>query len=133
MREIGHFIGGKHVAGKSGRTADVYNPATGEVQAKVALASDAELAGAVEVAKAAQPAWAATNPQRRARVFMKFVQLLNDNMNELAEMLSKEHGKTIEDAKARDLPASAGWRDVHVRLTGPAQTEVADAFDRLVV
>ena len=99
MREIGHFIGGKHVAGRSGRTADVFNPATGEVQAKVALASDAELAAAVEVAKAAQPAWAATNPQRRARVFMKFVQLLNDNMNELAELLSKEHGKTVEDSK----------------------------------
>src|SRR5262245_44370058 len=99
MREIGHFIGGKHVPGRSGRSADVYNPATGEVQAKVALASDAELAAAVEVAKAAQPAWAATNPQRRARVFMKFVQLLNDNMNELAEMLSKEHGKTVEDSK----------------------------------
>ena len=49
MREIGHFIGGKHVAGRSGRTADVFNPATGEVQAKVALASDAELAAAVEV------------------------------------------------------------------------------------
>ena len=99
MREIGHFIGGKQVPGTSGRTANVYNPATGEVQATVALASDAELAAAVENAKAAQPGWAATNPQRRARVFMKFVQLLNDNMAELAEMLSKEHGKTIEDSK----------------------------------
>ena len=99
MREIGHFIGGKHVAGTSGRSSNVFNPATGEVQATVALATDAELDAAVQNAKAAQPAWANTNPQRRARVFMKFVQLLNDNMNELAEMLSKEHGKTIEDAK----------------------------------
>ena len=99
MYEIGHFIGGKHFAGTSGRTANVFNPATGEVQATVALASDADLNAAVENAKAAQPNWAATNPQRRARVFMKFVQLLNDNMNELAEMLSREHGKTIEDAK----------------------------------
>ena len=99
MYEIGHFIGGKHVAGTRGRTANVFNPATGEVQATVALASDADLNAAVENAKAAQPNWAATNPQRRARVFMKFVQLLNDNMNELAEMLSREHGKTIEDAK----------------------------------
>ncbi|MHB0954021.1 MAG: CoA-acylating methylmalonate-semialdehyde dehydrogenase [Allorhizobium sp.] len=99
MREIGHFIGGKHVAGKSGRSSNVYNPATGEVQATVALASVEEIRAAVENAKSAQPAWAATNPQRRARVFMKFVQLLNDNMVELAEMLSKEHGKTIEDAK----------------------------------
>jgi len=99
MREIGHFIGGKHVAGKSGRSSNVYNPATGEVQATVALASVEEIRAAVENAKSAQPAWAATNPQRRARVFMKFVQLLNENMDELAEMLSKEHGKTIEDAK----------------------------------
>ena len=99
MQEIGHFIGGKHVAGTSGRTANVYNPATGEVQATVALASVAEIRAAVENAKAAQPKWAATNPQRRARVFFKFVELLNKHMDELAEMLSKEHGKTIEDSK----------------------------------
>jgi malonate-semialdehyde dehydrogenase (acetylating)/methylmalonate-semialdehyde dehydrogenase len=99
MREIGHYIGGKHVAGTSGRSSNVFNPAIGEVQATVALASVAELDAAVQNAKEAQPGWANTNPQRRARVFMKFVQLLNDNMNELAEMLSKEHGKTIEDAK----------------------------------
>jgi malonate-semialdehyde dehydrogenase (acetylating) / methylmalonate-semialdehyde dehydrogenase len=99
MKDIGHFIDGKQVAGTSGRFADIFNPATGEVQARVALASEAELAAAVASAKAAQPAWAATNPQRRARVFMKFVDLLNQNMDELAEMLSREHGKTIEDAK----------------------------------
>ncbi len=99
MYELGHFIDGKRVAGTSGRTANVFNPATGEVQATVALASDAEIAAAVASAKAAQPKWAAMNPQRRARVFMKFVQLLNENMDPLAEMLSREHGKTIEDAK----------------------------------
>lgn len=99
MREIGHFIGGKQVAGTSGRVSNVYNPATGEVQATVALASVEELRAAVENAKAAQPKWAATNPQRRARVFFKFVELLNKHMDELAEILSKEHGKTIEDAK----------------------------------
>jgi malonate-semialdehyde dehydrogenase (acetylating) / methylmalonate-semialdehyde dehydrogenase len=99
MQQIGHFIDGKQVAGTSGRKANVYNPATGEVLAEVALASDAELAAAVESAKAAQPKWAATNPQRRARVFMKFVELLNKNMDELAELLSREHGKTVEDSK----------------------------------
>ena len=99
MREIGHFIGGKQVAGTSGRTSNVYNPATGEVQATVALASVEELRAAVANAKAAQPKWGATNPQRRARVFFKFVELLNKHMDELAEMLSKEHGKTIDDAK----------------------------------
>ena len=99
MREIGHYIDGKMVAGTSGRFADVFNPATGEVQARVALATDAELAAAVASAKAAQPKWAATNPQRRARVFINFVNLLNQHMDELAELLSREHGKTIEDAK----------------------------------
>lgn len=98
-QEIGHFIGGKHVAGTSGRFADVYNPATGEVQAKVALATKAELRAAVENSAAAQPAWAATNPQKRARVMMKFVALLHRDMEKLAEALSREHGKTIPDAK----------------------------------
>jgi len=97
--EIGHFIGGKHVAGTSGRFADVYNPATGEVEKKVALANEAEMQAAVENAAAAQVGWAAQNPQRRGRVFMKFVDLLNQHMDELAELLSREHGKTIPDAK----------------------------------
>ncbi|NDW05808.1 CoA-acylating methylmalonate-semialdehyde dehydrogenase [Jiella pacifica] len=99
MYDIGHFIGGKRVAGKSGRSAEIFNPATGEVQGSVALASNEELRAAVENAKAAQPAWAATNPQRRARVMMKFVDLLNRDMDKLAEALSKEHGKTFPDAK----------------------------------
>ena len=99
MYEIGHFIGGKHVAGTSGRSAEIFNPATGEVQGTVALANESELRAAVENAKEAQPAWGATNPQRRARVMMKFVELLNRDMDKLAEALSKEHGKTIPDAK----------------------------------
>ncbi|HEY0235983.1 MAG TPA: CoA-acylating methylmalonate-semialdehyde dehydrogenase [Afipia sp.] len=99
MRSVGHFIGGKEVAGSSGRTADVFEPMTGEVQAKVALASRAELRAAVENAKAAQPAWAATNPQRRARVLMKFLELVHRDYDKLADMLAREHGKTIPDAK----------------------------------
>ena len=99
MQEIGHFIDGKRVPGRSGRFADVYNPATGEVQARVALASAAELDAAVEGALRAQPRWAATNPQRRARVMMRFVELLNRDMDRLAEALSREHGKTLPDAK----------------------------------
>ncbi|MEL7346291.1 MAG: CoA-acylating methylmalonate-semialdehyde dehydrogenase [Pseudomonadota bacterium] len=97
--ELTHFIGGNHVAGTSGRFADVFNPATGEVQAHVPLASTAEVAAAVENAKAAQPAWAATNPQKRARVMMKFVDLLHRDMDKLAEAISREHGKTLPDAK----------------------------------
>ena len=73
MQEIGHWINGELVAGTSGRFADVYNPATGEVQAKVALATQAEMDAAVASAAEAQKAWGATNPQRRARVMMKFV------------------------------------------------------------
>ena len=98
VKEIGHFIGGKLVAGTSGRFADVFDPNTGEVQAKVALASEAELKAAVADAKAAQPAWAATNPQRRSRVMAKFVELVNAEKEDLAQMLSSEHGKTIPDS-----------------------------------
>jgi malonate-semialdehyde dehydrogenase (acetylating)/methylmalonate-semialdehyde dehydrogenase len=99
MRSIGHFIGGKHVKGTSGRFADVFQPMTGDVQAQVALATKAELRAAVENAKAAQPAWAATNPQRRARVFMKFLELVARDNDVMAEMLAREHGKTFPDAK----------------------------------
>lgn len=99
MREIGHFINGARVPGTSGRFADVYNPATGEVQARVALASAAEIDAAVKGAAIAQPFWGATNPQRRARVLMKFVDLLNRDMDKLATALSREHGKTLPDAK----------------------------------
>ncbi len=99
MRELTHFIGGKHVNGTSGRFSDVFNPATGEVQSKCPLASRDEMRAAVENGLAAQPAWAAQNPQRRARVMMKFVQLLHRDMDKLAEALSREHGKTIPDAK----------------------------------
>ncbi|MEL6978856.1 MAG: CoA-acylating methylmalonate-semialdehyde dehydrogenase [Pseudomonadota bacterium] len=97
--EIGHFIAGARVAGRSGRRSDVFNPATGEAQARVALASSAEVDAAVEAAKAAQRGWAATNPQKRARVMMKFVELLHRDMDQLAEAISREHGKTLPDAK----------------------------------
>ena len=97
--ELHHFIGGKTVKGTSGRFADVFWPMTGEVAARVPLASKAELAAAVQNAKAAQPAWAATNPQRRARVLMKFIDLVAKHNDELALTLAREHGKTVPDAK----------------------------------
>jgi malonate-semialdehyde dehydrogenase (acetylating)/methylmalonate-semialdehyde dehydrogenase len=99
MREIGHFIGGKTVKGTSGRTGDVFDPNTGEVQAKVALASTSEVEAAIANAEAAQPAWAATNPQRRARVMFKFLELVQKEYDELAKLLSSEHGKTVPDAR----------------------------------
>ena len=99
MIEYGHFIGGKSVAGKSGRTTEIYQPMDGTVRGSVALASAAEVRAAVENAKAAQRGWGATNPQRRARIMMKFYELIVKNTDELAECLSREHGKTIVDAK----------------------------------
>jgi malonate-semialdehyde dehydrogenase (acetylating)/methylmalonate-semialdehyde dehydrogenase len=99
MREIGHFIGGSEVKGTSGRFGDVFNPNTGEVAAKVALAKHAEVEHAIAVAAKAQPAWAATNPQRRARVMMKFLELVQKEYDDLARLLSSEHGKTFADAK----------------------------------
>lgn len=99
MQKLGHWINGQMVDGTSGRTADVYNPATGEVQAQVALATKVELDDAVAKAAEAQKAWGATNPQKRGRVMMALVGLLNRDMDKLAEALSREHGKTIPDAK----------------------------------
>ncbi len=99
VRELTHYIGGKHVAGTSGRFADVYDPNIGQVQARVPLASHAEVSAAVDNAAEAQKGWAATNPQRRARVLMRFVELVNQNMDGLARLLSSEHGKTIPDSK----------------------------------
>jgi len=98
MLDLTHYIDGSHTDGESGRFADVFNPATGEVEKRTPLASAAELNKAVEAAKAAQPGWAAQNPQKRARVFMKLAMLLEDNKRAMAEDLSREHGKTIEDS-----------------------------------
>ncbi|MCV7421646.1 CoA-acylating methylmalonate-semialdehyde dehydrogenase [Mycobacterium yunnanensis] len=97
--QISHFVDGRRVDGHSGRTADVLNPSTGEVQAQVPMASADEVDAAVQVAVAAQREWAAWNPQRRARVMMKFVELVNANADELAELLSLEHGKTVADSR----------------------------------
>ena len=98
MRVIDHFLAAGP-AGPAARTAPVYNPNTGEVQATVALGDQAVLESAVQAALAAQPAWAATNPQRRARVMFNFKALVEANMDELAHMLSSEHGKVIADSK----------------------------------
>jgi malonate-semialdehyde dehydrogenase (acetylating) / methylmalonate-semialdehyde dehydrogenase len=99
MQEIGHFIGGKEVKGGSGRFGDIFNPNTGEVAAKVALAGKSEVEKAIANAEAAFPAWAATNPQRRARVMFKFLELIQSQYDDLARLLSAEHGKTFADSK----------------------------------
>ncbi len=98
MREIGHFIGGQPVAGTSGKFGDVYNPASGEITARVALADAGEVDKAVAVANAAWPAWANTPPLRRARVMFKLKELLERDRAEMSAIITSEHGKVLSDA-----------------------------------
>ncbi|MGJ7494490.1 CoA-acylating methylmalonate-semialdehyde dehydrogenase [Variovorax sp. RT4R15] len=96
---IDHFINGKMVANTSGRGQDVTNPATGSVTGYAGLASAAEVGAAVAAAQAAFPAWADTPPIRRARVLFKFLELLNRHKDELAHLITAEHGKVFTDAQ----------------------------------
>jgi malonate-semialdehyde dehydrogenase (acetylating)/methylmalonate-semialdehyde dehydrogenase len=99
MKELTHFIAGKHVKGVSGRFGDVFDPSTGEVQARVAFATKGEMRQAVEAALKAFPEWSSINPQRRARVMFNFKGLVEKNMDALAHMLSSEHGKVLADSR----------------------------------
>jgi malonate-semialdehyde dehydrogenase (acetylating)/methylmalonate-semialdehyde dehydrogenase len=99
MRSISHFIDGAVASETGGRRQDVFDPNLGRAQAQVAMGDAAVVDRAVAAAKAAQPAWAALNPQRRARVLFEFKRLIEANMAELAELLASEHGKVIGDAK----------------------------------
>ena len=99
MRDIQHFVNGAAYTGAGDRFGDVFNPNTGDVQARVGFASPSDLDAAVQAAAAAQPAWAATNPQRRARVMFDYKRLVEARMDELAALLSSEHGKVIADSK----------------------------------
>ncbi len=96
---ISHFINGQVLASTSGRSQPVTNPATGESIAQVALASVAEVEAAVAAASAAAPAWAETAPLKRARVLYKFKELIEKHHNDLAAMITREHGKVFSDAK----------------------------------
>ncbi len=97
MRQVDHFIAGESPAAAT-RTHQIWNPSTGEVQAEVALGDAALLDRAVAAAKKVQPEWAATNPQKRARVMFEFKRLVEENKQELAELLASEHGKVVDDA-----------------------------------
>jgi len=99
MRQIDALIAGGNSGAASARAGDVFNPSTGQVQARVGFSSLTDLDRAVAAAQAAQPEWAATNPQRRSRVMFRFRELLEANMQELAELLASEHGKVVADAK----------------------------------
>ena len=131
-RFIPHFVGGKSLEPTGGRVADVFDPSTGEVQARVPLATADEVRAVIENAAAAQPAWAATNPQKRARVMMRFVELVHRNMDELAALLSSEHGKTFEDAKGdiiRGLDVIEFCIGAPHMLKGEYSTEVGTGID----
>ncbi|WP_374300904.1 CoA-acylating methylmalonate-semialdehyde dehydrogenase [Ferrovibrio sp.] len=98
-KELHHFIGGKKVAGKSGRFLDVYNPSTGEVSAKAPLATKAEVEAAIADSQRAFAEWSATSPLVRARVMFKFKELCEKHADELALLIANEHGKVVSDAK----------------------------------
>ncbi|ACA85406.1 CoA-acylating methylmalonate-semialdehyde dehydrogenase [Shewanella woodyi] len=98
MQQINHYINGAHTD-KSERSSPVFEPATGEPKAKVSLASAAEVAGAIELAKKAHSSWSQVSPLNRSRVLFKFKALVEQNMDELAELITREHGKVLDDAK----------------------------------
>ena len=99
MKTIPFHVGGKQVEGRSGRTAAVFNPATGEQSGAVALASTAEVNEVIAVARKAFPGWAQTTPLRRARILNKFLRILEERTDELAAIITSEHGKVLSDAK----------------------------------
>src|SRR5687768_3302965 len=97
--DIHHFLGGRNVVATSGRSSDVFNPATGKVASRVHLASAQDVNAAVVAAGAAFPAWAETAPLRRARILFKFKELLDRNHDSLAAAITREHGKVLSDAR----------------------------------
>ena len=99
MKDVGHWISGEVVAGTSGRFGDIFNPSVGEQSGRVAFASAAEVDAAVQAAREALPKWAATTPLRRARIMFRLKDLLEQHIDELADLVSSEHGKTLADAK----------------------------------
>nr|WP_289073567.1 CoA-acylating methylmalonate-semialdehyde dehydrogenase [uncultured Halomonas sp.] len=99
MKTLSHYLSGQHIAGQSQRTAPVYNPATGEQSAQVALATAEETRDAVRIADEAFAAWSKTSPLKRARILFKFKALVEAHTDELARLISSEHGKVFSDAK----------------------------------
>ncbi len=127
-----HFIQGTAQAGTSGRSQDVYNPATGAVVGKVPLASISEVDAAVASAKEALPGWAGTPPAKRAQVMFKFRELIIQNLDELAKLISAQHGKTLDDARgevARGLEVVEFACGIPHLLKGEYSAQVANAVD----
>jgi malonate-semialdehyde dehydrogenase (acetylating) / methylmalonate-semialdehyde dehydrogenase len=135
-RAIGHFIGGKPRAGESGRAADVFNPATGAVTGRVALASDAEVGAAVAAAQKAFRPWAETSPLRRARVMFRFKELVERELDALAALVTAEHGKVLADARGevqRGLEVVEYATAIPELLKGEYTEQVASGVDAWTV
>ena len=135
-RPIGHFVAGQPRAGESGRTADVFNPATGAVTGKVALASAAEIGAAVAAALKAFRPWAETSPLRRARVMFRFKELVERDLDALAALVTAEHGKTLADAKGevqRGLEVVEYATAIPELLKGEYTEQVAAGIDAWTV
>jgi len=131
-KDIEHFVNGSPTAAKNDRYADVYDPATGEVTKRVALASKAEIRAAVEAAKAALPGWSATPAAKRAQCMFKLREMIIKNHDALAEAISKEHGKTFDDAKgevARGLEVVEFVCGIPQLLKGEYSDNVAGGVD----
>src|SRR5215475_11435899 len=97
--ELQHYIDGTRVSGRKGRrSSSVFNPATGEVSGSVPIANEEEVAEAVASASRAAPGWAATTPLRRARILNHFLRMVEDRIDQLADVVVAEHGKVHSDA-----------------------------------
>jgi malonate-semialdehyde dehydrogenase (acetylating)/methylmalonate-semialdehyde dehydrogenase len=132
VKHIGHYIGGTHVAGNGSRAGDVFNPATGEVAARVQYATKEEVAAAVNAARVAFPAWSQTPPLKRARIMFKFKELVERHMNELAAAITHEHGKVLSDAKGevvRGLEVAEYACGIPEVLKGEYTEQVANGID----
>jgi malonate-semialdehyde dehydrogenase (acetylating)/methylmalonate-semialdehyde dehydrogenase len=132
MADIGHLVAGERVAGTSGRTGPIYDPALGERSGAVALADAAEVDRAVAAARAALPAWAATPPIRRARIMFAFKDLIERHTDELARVVTAEHGKTLADAEgalARGLEVVEFACGIPQLLKGEFSAEVGAGVD----
>jgi malonate-semialdehyde dehydrogenase (acetylating)/methylmalonate-semialdehyde dehydrogenase len=129
---ITHYIGGAKADTRSGRYADVYNPALGEPVARVALGSADEVDAAVQAAHAAFPTWADTPPLARARVLAKYLQLCQQHTEEFAAMLTREHGKTLADARgevARGIEVVEFALGIPQLLKGEFTDQIARGID----
>jgi malonate-semialdehyde dehydrogenase (acetylating)/methylmalonate-semialdehyde dehydrogenase len=132
LREVHHWVNGQTFAGSSGRFGDVYNPATGQIQAKVALATSAEVDAAVSAAAGAFPQWSAQPPLRRARVLFRFREIFEQRLDEVATLLTSEHGKVFSDARGeatRGLEAIEFATGIPQMLKGEFTEQVGSGID----